>query len=368
MRREPRAARLPPLLQTIYTENGRYRNRRPPQRGEQESAEQSSVERELCGWRHSWLSSSRIFRDAPVSAPQLEGQTYRRAVTLTPQYYTFVKSINRSRQRQIALGTRKSAGTVICRGYHLLPYFQRIRTEEITVRWPSRRLPFAFSKERPADDSAAVAGKGAAEIFSRVYRNNLWGKRWGQKFCSGPGSYDEMVVGPYVESVREFLAGLPRAPDVVDLGCGDFQVGRRLRQACGGYIACDVVPELIRYNSKAFARQQVEFRCLNIIEDDLPDGEVVFLRQVLQHLSNEQIARVLPKLTRYRFVIFTEHLPGDPAFVPNLDHGFGSGIRVTRNSGVVLTSPPFNFEIASERHLCGVRYGADVIKSIAYGL
>jgi SAM-dependent methyltransferase len=241
-------------------------------------------------------------------------------------------------------------------------------TEETAVSWPSRLLSFAFSKDRSAESSAAAPDASAAEIFSRVYRNNLWGRRRGQKFCSGPGSYDEAVVGPYVESVREFLAALPRPPHVVDLGCGDFQVGRRLRQACGGYVACDVVPELIRYNTNAFARQQVDFMCLNIIEDELPDGEVVFVRQVLQHLSNEQIARVLPKLTRYRFVIVTEHLPGDPTFVPNLDHGLGSGIRVTRNSGVVLTAPPFNFKVASERHLCSVRYGADVIKSVAYGI
>jgi hypothetical protein len=236
------------------------------------------------------------------------------------------------------------------------------------VSWPSRLLPFAFSKARSVDGSAAVAGNDAAEIFSRVYRNNLWGRRWGQKFCSGPGSHDETVVGPYAQAVREFLAELPRPPDVVDLGCGDFQVGRRIRQACGSYVACDVVPELIRYNSKAFAGQHVEFKCVNIIEDDLPEGEVVFLRQVLQHLSNEQIARVLPKLTRFRFVVITEHLPGSPEFVPNLDHQIGSGIRVTRNSGVVLTAPPFDFKVASERHLCSVRYGADVIKSIAYGL
>jgi SAM-dependent methyltransferase len=237
-------------------------------------------------------------------------------------------------------------------------------TKETAVSWPSRLISFACSKER----STGTAGKSAAEIFSTVYRDNLWGRRRGQKFCSGPGSYDEAVVGPYVKSVREFLAGLPRPPRVVDLGCGDFQVGRQLRDACSDYIACDVVPDLIQHNRKSFARLQVDFRCLNIIDDELPEGEVVFLRQVLQHLSNEQIARVLPKLRRYRFAVITEHLPGDAAFAPNLDHQFGSGIRVTRNSGVVLTAPPFNFKVASETHLLSVGSGAGVITSISYGL
>lgn len=213
-----------------------------------------------------------------------------------------------------------------------------------------------------------MASESAAETFSSVYRDNHWGRRWGKKFCSGQGSYEEPIVGPYVQSVRGFLSEFSQPPRIVDLGCGDFHVGSRIREACAHYVACDVVPELIEHNRKAFARLQVEFACLNIVDDPLPRGEVVFIRQVLQHLANAQIACVLPKLAQYRFVVITEHLPGDPAFSPNRDHQFGSGTRVTRNSGVVLTAPPFNFKATSERLLCSVQYGKDVIKTIAYGV
>jgi SAM-dependent methyltransferase len=235
------------------------------------------------------------------------------------------------------------------------------------VSWPSRLLSFSFSSGRSADGSTASSNESAAEVFSRVYRDNRWGRRWGRKFFSGPGSHDEHIVGPYVRSLREFLGEFPQPPRVVDLGCGDFQVGSRLRPACGDYIACDVVPELIRHNSKAFARLQVEFRCLDIIEDDLPEGDIVLLRQVLQHLGNAQISRVLPKLARYRFVVVTEHLPADPAFQPNLDHPPGSGTRASRNSGVVLTAAPFDFQVATARRLCRVPWQNAIIESIAYG-
>jgi Methyltransferase domain len=237
------------------------------------------------------------------------------------------------------------------------------------MRWRARVLSLAFPKRGTAGSAVAESAiEGPAEVFSRVYRNNHWGRSWGRKFFSGPGSHDPKIVDPYTRSVRDFLTEFPRPPAVVDLGCGDFHTGSQLRNLCGKYVACDVVPELVRHNAARFARLQVDFVCLDIIDDPLPVGEVVFLRQVLQHLANVQIAKVLAKLQQYRFWVVTEHLPADAAFIPNLDHEFGSGIRVTRNSGVVLTAPPFNLKIGTERELCRVHDGSGIIKTTAYGL
>lgn len=237
------------------------------------------------------------------------------------------------------------------------------------MHWRTRVLQLAFPKRRvSAGAHAESAIEGPAEVFSRVYRDKHWGRRWGRKFFSGPGSHDPKVIGPYIQSVQDFLREFPRPPNVVDLGCGDFHLGSQLRSRCAEYVACDVVPELITHNAAAFARMQVKFVCLNIIDDPLPSGEVVFLRQVLQHLSNAQIAKVLPKLRQYRSVVITEHLPTAETFIANLDHSFGSGIRVTRNSGVVLTAAPFNFKVATERELCRIEHGAGAIKTVAYGL
>ena len=91
-----------------------------------------------------------------------------------------------------------------------------------------------------------------------------------------------------------FLRTLDYKPDVVDLDCGDFHVGSRLRCLCSGYVACDIVEPLIAFNAKTFEGLGVDFRTLDLTKDELPSGEVVFVRQVLQHLSNDDIARALP--------------------------------------------------------------------------
>jgi SAM-dependent methyltransferase len=205
------------------------------------------------------------------------------------------------------------------------------------------------------------------QIFSEIYRSNLWG---GDKheFFSGYGSHDQGAVEVYVEAITSFMVTIPGAR-VVDLGCGDFNVGKRIRKTCGSYVACDVVPELIERNKRLFASYDVDFRCLDIISEPIPPGDVVILRQVLQHLNNLQIARVLNKLGCYKHLIVTEHLPSGE-FVPNLDKPTGVGIRLhaTPQSGVVLKEAPFHLKVRSSRTLCQIADTGSVVLTTHYEL
>lgn len=219
--------------------------------------------------------------------------------------------------------------------------------------------------------SQQCTGLDAQQIFSRIYESGAWGRSGdrAQPFFSGSGSHDEAIVAPYVEAVRAFLATFERKPDVVDLGCGDFSVGARLRPCCGAYTACDIVPQLIEFNRTRFAALDVDFRTVDLIADPLPAGDVVFVRQVLQHLSNAQIAQAIPKIrAAYRFLVLTEHLPGLPDFVPNLDKQPGIGVRTGAGSGVVLTRPPFDLAPVDERVLCEVTEFGGVIRTTLYTL
>jgi 2-polyprenyl-3-methyl-5-hydroxy-6-metoxy-1,4-benzoquinol methylase len=94
-----------------------------------------------------------------------------------------------------------------------------------------------------------------------------------------------------------------------DLGCGDFNVGQGLVKYTKNYIAVDIVEMLITYNKKNFKQDNLEFHCLDIAVDDLPTGDCVVLRQVLQHLSNVEVQQVLGKLMNFKYVVVTEHLP-----------------------------------------------------------
>lgn len=211
----------------------------------------------------------------------------------------------------------------------------------------------------------------AQQIFSKIYEDCAWGRSGdpSQPFFSGSGSHDDVIITTYVDAVCSFLATFARKLDVVDLGCGDFFVGARLRPSCGAYTACDIVPKLIAFNRTKFADLDVVFRTVDLIADALPVGDVVFIRQVFQHLSNSQIAQAIPKIrAAYRFLVLTEHLPGTPNFVPNLDKQPGIGVRTGAGSGVVLTRPPFDLAPLDERVLCEVEEFGGVIRTTLYTL
>jgi SAM-dependent methyltransferase len=209
------------------------------------------------------------------------------------------------------------------------------------------------------------------QIFSKIYDEGAWGRSGdpSQPFFSGSGSHDDKIIATYVDAVRGFLSTFPDRPDVVDLGCGDFFVGSKIRDLCGAYVACDIVPKLIEFNKKKFAGLDVDFRVVDMTSDELPGGDVVFIRQVLQHLSNEQIARAVPKVAAtYKSLVLTEHLPDAPDFEPNRDKRAGPEVRTGAGSGVVLTSPPFNLEVTGERTLCQIDEFGSVIKTTLYTL
>jgi hypothetical protein len=195
------------------------------------------------------------------------------------------------------------------------------------------------------------------QIFTEIYETGRWGisRDPNRPFYSGSGSNRDEEVSSYVEAVGEFLSSLGAKPDVVDIGCGDFAVGSQIRKFCGHYTGCDVVPSLIEFNKSHFRDLDVEFRALNLADDSLPLGEVAFVRQVLQHLSNDQIARFVAKAPiTYKHLVITEHHPAVEGFKPNLDKPAGHTTRMGYDSGVVLTAPPFNLRPRIEKRLCQV--------------
>ncbi len=217
--------------------------------------------------------------------------------------------------------------------------------------------------------SLEMQNLSAKEVFTKIYTEGLWGKngRPEQPFFSGSGSHTNDITSTYVQSVSNFIKSLNIKPNALDLGCGDFNVGSQIREYCGIYIACDIVNALIEFNKHKFSKMDVDFRVLDLIEDELPKADVVFIRQVLQHLSNAQIQKLLPKLNKgFTWLILTEHLPSNGNFPHNLDQNNSHNIRLGRNSGVVLSSPPFNLSALEERVLCEVREGSGTIKTIAY--
>ena len=207
------------------------------------------------------------------------------------------------------------------------------------------------------------------DTFSHIYEDDVWNfNKKNATYWSGCGSHEKAIINPYISAVRSFIAKtFPQPPNAVDLGCGDFNVGRQIRNTTDRYIACDIFPGVIDFNRRKFAGADVDFRVLDMVADQPPEGDIVFVRQVLQHFRNDQISRFLFKLRYYKWAIITEHIPSKDPFVPNLDIGLGD-VRLAIYSGVDLTQAPFNLKHYNATIICEIDEQWGRIRTTAYQL
>lgn len=185
--------------------------------------------------------------------------------------------------------------------------------------------------------------------MNQIYDMHLWGGN-DFDFYSGDGSHHPNIIKPYLQAVSTFLKSFEKPLIVCDLGCGDFNIGKHLVKFTKKYIGVDIVENLIERNKTLFKADNLEFHCLDISKDELPKADCIILRQVLQHLSNAEIKLIVERLSNYKYVILTEHIPTG-AFETNKDIISGQGNRLKHKSGVDLLKPPFNLKINYAKHL-----------------
>lgn len=182
------------------------------------------------------------------------------------------------------------------------------------------------------------------KIFTDIYKNNTWGGKQGE-FYSGDGTHSPNV--PLYVNVVEELIRKNNVKSVLDIGCGDFRVMSQVVDKVDVvYTGADVVEDLIKQHQEQFGNPKTKFIKLNAIDDELPDAEMITIRQVLQHLSNDQILKILPKLSKFKYVVISEHVLIGDDVVPNYDKIPGPHIRSRSLSGVYIDLPPFNVQNA----------------------
>src|SRR5579871_2551816 len=187
-----------------------------------------------------------------------------------------------------------------------------------------------------------MSGLSRQEKFEYIYRNRIWGDA---EFDSGEGSAD-VNAASYVSAISRYMLD-NNIRSVVDIGCGDFRVGRKIIESVPSlkYMGIDIAEPLIARNQSSFGSANISFLQLDVVEQVPPKADVYLVREVLQHLSNADVARALKNISGN--VIVTEVLPHNyesAEFVPNIDIASGHMTRVEGSSGLLLTKPPFSLQ------------------------
>ena len=193
-----------------------------------------------------------------------------------------------------------------------------------------------------------------AGVFRDAYKNNAWGRspRGERYYSDSPPE----LTRPYREYVGDFIRrrGIRT---VVDVGCGDFELSGGIDLGDAEYLGLDLYDELIHHTAERHGDARHHFLVCDVVEDELPLGDLCLVSMVLYLLSDRDVKSVLRKLRRYRYVLITDGQPDVPPHLRrNVDKPTDRYTRSYHGQGFWLELPPWTLpvtEVVSYRHPSG---------------
>lgn len=149
-------------------------------------------------------------------------------------------------------------------------------------------LKFRISQYRKS-----ISKKTMHEVFEHIYEKNVWGNK---KNVSGGGST--------IIKTKKIVAELPalfekyNISSVLDLPCGDFIWMKEVDLSGIDYIGGDIVQKIVDINNEKYSNKFVKFTPLNVVNDPLPEADLILCRDCFVHLSLEQIGQSLENIRK----------------------------------------------------------------------
>jgi SAM-dependent methyltransferase len=168
-----------------------------------------------------------------------------------------------------------------------------------------------FFLNRPEESSRA------AQIFSGIYENRIWGTNEQGEGHSGPGSTLKSTV-VYRAYLQAFLKD-HAIRSVVDAGCGDWESTQAIDWTGIDYKGYDIVEAVIAKNRERFAAPNVHFFVGDIVEHKLPPADLLICKHVLQHLPNPDVHKFLRVLPRYKHALLLNSVDAATLTADNRD-------------------------------------------------
>lgn len=142
-------------------------------------------------------------------------------------------------------------------------------------------------------------------IFENIIKNRYW-----QDSICGTGSTLKFTV-PLRENLPGFLKK-HNFTSMLDAPCGDYSWMSAVDlPADFKYVGADIVESLVLANKKNYPT--VEFDCIDITQDPLPEVDVLFCRDCLIHLSFQDIQKTFENVinSNIKYVMLTNYHDAD---------------------------------------------------------
>ena len=138
-------------------------------------------------------------------------------------------------------------------------------------------------------------------IFSKIYEHNVWNNNDSNVPLSGPGSSLENT-----KIFRQFLEATIDKYDiksVIDLGCGDCTWIPTTKTFSIDYMGIDIVESVINKNITKYGNKFVHG---NIIEMEIPKGDLFIIRDVIFHMKLDNILKLFNNIKdKFKYIMIT---------------------------------------------------------------
>jgi len=181
------------------------------------------------------------------------------------------------------------------------------------------------------------------EIFSNIYKNYGFGNT---ESHSGPGSTLEETK--ILREEIKILILKKNIKSVVDIPCGDFHWMKEISNVFESYTGGDIVEQAIIENNQKYGNEKIKFINFDLINDEIPECDLLIVRDVIGHLPLEDGKKVIKNIlkSKCKYLLSTTWAKKiNDSWTkcgPNDVHRENEGVEYGRFYPVNLMSSPFN--------------------------
>lgn len=149
-----------------------------------------------------------------------------------------------------------------------------------------KRIP-----RKKSEPGSSIEQRNTNSVFDEIYRTNYW------RGVSRSGEGSDLEQTRVIRKELPKLTAELNVKTMLDLPCGDFFWMRHTDLEVN-YIGADIVGELIDENNKKFSSSKRSFVRLDVCKDELPNVDLIFSRDLLVHLSYNDIFAALANMKK----------------------------------------------------------------------
>lgn len=174
------------------------------------------------------------------------------------------------------------------------------------------------------------------KVSAYIYEHTVASYREEGKEFSSRGAILKQA-NAYIHFLESFIKNA-EVCSIVDIGCGDWTLSKYVQWGDVKYTGIDVVKSIVEENQKKSASPTLSLIRADALQTDLPSADLLVCKDVLQHLTTQDITLFLEQLGKFKHCLITNDV--DPKTLSGTNREIRRGDYRTLD----LTKPPFHVQ------------------------